>query len=156
MIVLSLDSGIERTGYAVFEKNKSDYAYIDCGIILTSKTDSLPVRLLTLARELDTLLTRRKPGVVIIEQLFFNTNTKTAITVAQAQGAAISTIAHHNIPVEFLSPLTIKQVITGDGRADKKQIQKMLGFSINFTEKPATDDVFDAVACGMAYCILNR
>ncbi len=156
MIVLSLDSGIERTGYAVFEKDSSEYSYITCGIVLTSKKDTLPTRLHSLATQLEDIISLHKPNIMIVEQLFFNTNAKTAITVAQAQGASMLTAARHNIPVEFLSPLTVKQVVTGDGRADKKQIQKMLEFSIKFEEKPETDDVYDAVACGLAYCILSK
>lgn len=156
MKILSLDSGIERTGYAIFEKNSQGYTYVNCGIILTEKKRSLVERLNMLATALHELIDRHKPDIMIVEQLFFNTNAKTAITVAQAQGATLLVASEHAIPVEFLSPLTIKQVVTGDGRADKKQIKKMLEFSIKFIEKPVTDDVYDAVACGMAYCILNR
>ncbi len=156
MKILSLDSGIERTGYAIFEKNSQGYTYINCGIIVTDKKLPLVERLHALATALHALIKEHKPDIMIVEQLFFNTNAKTAITVAQAQGATLLVASEHTIPVEFLSPLTIKQVVTGDGRADKKQIKKMLEFSIKFAEKPATDDVYDAVACGMAYCILNR
>ena len=156
MKILSLDSGIERTGYAIFEKNSNGYTYIDCGIIMTDKKNPLEKRLNTLAATLRSLIKQHKPHIMIMEQLFFNTNVKTAITVAQSQGATLLIASEHNIPVEFLTPLTIKQVVTGDGRADKKQMKKMLEFSIKFTQKPATDDVYDAVACGMAYCILNR
>lgn len=156
MKILSLDSGIERTGYAIFEKNSQGYTYINCGIIVTDKKLPLVERLHALATALHALIKEHKPDIMIVEQLFFNTNAKTAITVAQAQGATLLVASEHKIPVEFLSPLTIKQVVTGDGRADKKQIKKMLEFSIKFAEKPATDDVYDAVACGMAYCILNR
>lgn len=156
MKILSLDSGIERTGYAIFEKDSQGYAYINCGIIVTDKKLPLVERLHALATELHALIKEHKPNTMIVEQLFFNTNAKTVITVAQAQGATLLVASEHNIPVEFLSPLTIKQVVTGDGRADKKQVKKMLEFSIKFAEKPATDDVYDAVACGMAYCILNR
>ncbi len=156
MKILSLDSGIERTGYAIFEKNSQGYTYIDCGIIVTNKKLPLVERLHALATALHALIKEHTPDIMIVEQLFFNTNAKTAITVAQAQGATLLVASEHTIPVEFLSPLTIKQVVTGDGRADKKQIKKMLEFSIKFIEKPATDDVYDAVACGMAYCILNR
>lgn len=156
MIVLSLDSGIERTGYAIFEKSSSGYSYVHCGIIATSKKDTLPDRLHSISEQMEAIIRTFKPTVMVVEQLFFNTNAKTAITVAQAQGASILTAAKHKITVEFLSPLTIKQVVTGDGRADKKQIQKMLSFSINFKETPVMDDVYDAVACGMAYCILSK
>lgn len=156
MKILSLDSGIERTGYAIFEKNSQGYTYINCGIIVTDKKLPLVERLHALATALHTLIEQYKPDTMVVEQLFFNTNAKTAITVAQAQGATLLVASEHNIPVEFLSPLTIKQVVTGDGRADKKQMKKMLEFSIQFVQKPETDDVYDAVACGMAYCILNR
>lgn len=156
MIVLSLDSGIERTGFAIFEKDLSDFSYITCGLIQTSKNDPLSIRLLDLCTQIEHILDQYHPETIVVEQLFFNTNAKTAIAVSQAQGAVIVTCAKRNIAIEFLSPLTIKQAVTGDGRADKKQIQKMLSFSITFTEKPATDDVYDAVACGMAYCILRK
>ncbi|OGK18419.1 crossover junction endodeoxyribonuclease RuvC [Candidatus Roizmanbacteria bacterium RIFCSPHIGHO2_02_FULL_40_13b] len=156
MRVLALDSGIERTGYAVFDYKNKKHELLAYGLVKTSKNDDLSARLFELSQKLDEILMRNTPDVCVLEQLFFNTNQKTAIIVAQAQGATILTVTKRSIPVEFISPLTVKQAITGDGRADKKQIQKMVSFTIKFPVKPETDDVYDAVACGMAYCILHK
>lgn len=156
MIVASLDSGIERTGYAFFQAQNSTFKLVDYGCILTKKTDTLTRRLKKLFDTLDKLLTHHKPDIVVIEELFFNINKKTAITVAQAQGAALSAIARHDIPVEFLNPSEIKQLITGYGRADKKSIEKMIELTLQIKLGSQLDDVFDAVATGLAYCTVSK
>jgi len=150
MIILSIDSGIEKTGYAVFD-NKT---YLKSGLIKTSKSKSTEYRLLEIYLELEKVIKKFRPKTVVFEQLFFFRNQKTAIKVAQAQGSVLLLAALNDLKVEFLTPLQIKQIITGYGQSDKKSVQKMIklenGIDID------QDDEADAVACGLAYIYLTR
>lgn len=159
MVILALDSGIEKTGWAVFEKKingATTFKYITSGLITTNRAKSLEQRLLQLHKELFQLFKSHKPQRIIIEQLFFFKNQKTAIKVAQAQGAVMLIAAEHKIPCEFLTPLQIKSIVTGYGRSDKKSVQKMLKLILNLDKELKQDDQADAIACGLAYCYLNQ
>ncbi|MDO9027465.1 MAG: crossover junction endodeoxyribonuclease RuvC, partial [Candidatus Roizmanbacteria bacterium] len=122
MIILSIDSGIERTGYAIFK----DKNYVISALIKTSKNKSTEIRLEEIYSQLKKVFNKYKPEVIVVEQLFFFKNQKTFIRVAQAQGVVLLLAAQNNIKVEFLTPLQIKQIITGYGQADKKSVQKMI------------------------------
>lgn len=155
MKLLALDSGLERCGYAVFEK-ASPPQLITYGCIQTSKADALVARFLVLYKKIEGLILKHQPDRLVIERLFFTNNQKTAITVAQTQGVALTLAAMHTIPVEFITPTQIKQSVTGYGKADKKQVQKMLMLLLPLTEIPKPDDTADAIACGLAYCSITK
>ncbi|OGK18395.1 crossover junction endodeoxyribonuclease RuvC [Candidatus Roizmanbacteria bacterium RIFCSPLOWO2_12_FULL_40_12] len=159
MIVLALDSGIERTGYALFNKEgngNTKFIYLTSGLIQTSKTLTTEKRLEEIYSKLEELVKKHKPDLMVMEQLLFFKNQKTAIRVSQAQGATLLLAAHHNIPAEFLAPLQIKQIVTGYGQSDKKAVQKMLKLTLNLDLELKQDDQADAIACGLAYCYLNK
>lgn len=149
MIILSIDSGIERTGYAIFK----DKNYVTSALIKTSKNKSTEIRLEEIYSKLKKVFDKYKPEVIVLEQLFFFKNQKTFIRVAQAQGVVLLLAAQNKIKVEFLTPLQIKQIITGYGQADKKSVQKMIKLTTEINIKQ--DDEADAVACGLAYIYLN-
>jgi len=150
MTILSIDSGIERTGYAIFRDKK----YATSALIKTSKNKSTEIRLDEIYSKLKKVFDKYKPDVMVLEQLLFFKNQKTFIRVAQAQGIAMLLAAQNKIKVELLTPLQIKQIITGYGQADKKSVQKMIKLTTEIDIKQ--DDEADAVACGLAYQILNR
>jgi len=156
VIILSLDSGLERTGYAIISRGQTDWTIEDSGLIQTDKKSRIEDRILEITCFLESLLIKYKPSIVVLEQVFFNINKKTVISVAQAQGACLAVIAKSHIKVEYLTPLQIKQILTGYGRADKKQIEKMLKLILNCDALPSSDDERDAIACGLAYCFLNK
>jgi len=147
MIILSIDSGIERTGYAVFKNKK----YVSSALIKTSKNKSTEIRLEEIYSQLKIVFKKYKPEILVVEQLFFFKNQKTFIRVAQTQGVALLLAAQNKIKVEFLTPLQIKQTVTGYGQADKKSVQKMLKLELQIDIKQ--DDESDAIACGYAYSI---
>jgi crossover junction endodeoxyribonuclease RuvC len=149
MIILSIDSGIERTGYAIFKDKK----YVTSALIHTLKDRSTEIRLEEIYSKLKKVFNKYKPEIIILEQLFFFKNQKTFIRVAQAQGVVLLLAAQNKIKVEFLTPLQIKQIITGYGQADKKSVQKMIKLTTEIDIKQ--DDEADAVACGLAYIYLN-
>lgn len=159
MIVLAIDSGVERTGYSIFDKSKTykeGYKYITSGLIKTAKKNTAVDRLGFIAASIKRLIETYKPSAMIIEKLFFFKNQKTVITVSQAQGAVMLVASENKIPVEFLTPLQIKQIVTGYGQSDKASVQKMLKLQLNLNGELKQDDQADAIACGLAYCFLNK
>lgn len=152
MQILATDSGLERTGYAFFESDERVHKLGDFGCITTNKTDSLAKRLLKIYQEFEAIIRKHRPELIIIERLFFNTNQKTLITISQSQGVLLLLAGQYNTEVEFLTPLQIKQILTGYGRSDKKNVQKMVKLLLSLEEMPKPDDVVDAIACGLAYC----
>lgn len=152
VIVLAIDSGIERTGYAALRHKTPNPDILEAGCIFTNKTDSTITRMQKLGEKLEHIIDQYMPDTVVIEQLFFNTNKKTAIVVAQAQGITMYIAAQKKCKVEFLTPLEIKSTLTGYGRADKKQVEKMLKLILQRDTLPKPDDVTDALACGLAFC----
>ena len=145
MTILSIDSGIERTGYAIFKDKK----YVTSALIKTSKNLKSEIRLREIYLKLVEIMKQFKPDVMVLEQLLFFKNQKTFIRVAQAQGVVMLLAAQNDIKVEFLTPLQIKQIVTGYGQADKLAVQKMIKLTTDIDIKQ--DDEADAVACGLAY-----
>jgi len=149
MIILSIDSGIEKTGYAIF-KNKN---YVTSALIKTSKNETTEIRLQKIYLELKKVIKKHSPDKIIIEQLFFFKNQKTAIKVSQSQGVVLLLAAQNKIGIDYLTPLQIKQAVTGYGQADKKSVQKMIKLTTGIDIKQ--DDEADAVACGLAYNLIS-
>lgn len=159
MLILAIDTGFDRTGYSIFEKSKKykeNFKYIVSGLIQTNKKSKIENRLNLIYHELILLINKFKPTVLVLEQLFFFKNQKTAIKVSYAQGAIILLAAQYKLKLEFLTPLEIKKIITGYGQADKKAIQKMLQLILKLDHPIRQDDEADAIACGLAYCYMNK
>lgn len=159
MIILAIDSGIEKTGFAFFKKSRNlplGFRYITSGLIKTQKKDNYSERIYKIYARIKELIKIYKPQKILLEQIFFFKNQKTAIAIGQAQGIIHLLAAQNNIDVEFLTPLQIKQTITGYGRCDKKAIQKMVNLILKPALRITQDDVADAIACGLAYCYLKQ
>lgn len=156
MRILACDSGVERTGYAVLDTDKKNALLTDFDCIFTHKSKLLPERLNELSDKLEELITMHKPDAIVIEKLFFTNNQTTGIMVAQAQGVLLMLAGKYGTKVEFITPTQIKHTVTGYGRADKKGVQKMLRLLLGLETNPQPDDVTDAIACGYAYCTINK
>jgi len=156
MKLIAFDSGLERTGWAVFEKGENKYALTMYDCIITPRNTPIQRRINTLSREVRELVKRYRPEVFVLEQLFFFANKKTVIQVAQAQGAVLDIAGEHNIHVEFLTPSQIKMSLTGYGVSDKKAVQKMVQMFVHLDPIPKHDDTIDAIACGLTYCTMSR
>ncbi len=153
MKVLGIDPGLALTGYGLVEGNGS-LTLVEMGSIITPSTLPLPERLKILYRDLSALLERLRPDAVAVEELFFGKNIRTAIAVGQARGVAILAVAQAGIPLHEYTPLQVKETLTGYGRADKQQIQKMVCLLLGLSSPPQPDDVADAVA--VAICHLHH
>ena len=157
-IIIGIDPGIADTGYGIISASGSELRLIDYGSIKTSKNLPLEKRLLLLQQELQSVLRQYQPSIAVIEQLFFCNNAKTALVVGQARGVSLLTLASTGLSIIELTPLQVKQGITGYGSADKKQIQQMVKIILQLKEIPQPDDAADALAmaiCGASMCKFN-
>ena len=155
MIILSIDPGFDRVGFAVVEKkdNKDRLLFSEC--FQTNRKGSFPSRLTAVADRVDGLIKKYKPKVVAIEKVFFTKNQKTALGVSQICGAISYIAEKKNITVLEYTPTQVKSSLTGDGRADKKQIKKMITLLLpNETKGKRLDDEYDAIAVGLV-CSAN-
>ncbi len=122
-------------------------------MVKTSKTQTIDLRLKIIVDVLKEIIKNEKINTMVMEQLFFFKNAKTVIGVAQAQGAVIALAAEHELSFHFLTPLQIKQIVTGDGAADKTSVWKMLKLQLGSQLTVADDDESDAIAAGYAWCL---
>lgn len=157
MLILGIDPGTATTGYGVISFINDSLKVIDYGLIETDKEESAGKRLITINEKLEKLLGRISPDVVVMEKLFFATNAKTAMGVGQAIGVIIYTVTKGGFTLFEYSPGTIKKVVAGNGRADKKEIQKavrvILGSSVKSRAHQKTH--FDNAADGLAVAICH-
>ncbi len=153
MRVLGIDPGYALVGVGAIEYVGNKYTTIKYGKIETFPKEEMSKRLETIFREMNVWLVETKPDVVAIEQLFFNTNTTTAIAVAQARGVILLSCQLAGVPVYEYTPLQVKQAVVGYGKAEKLQVQKMVKTILNLEKVPKPDDVADALA--IAVCHTN-
>lgn len=154
MKILGIDPGYAIVGLGVIEYIGNTFKPIKYDKIETMANTPLQERLATIYNILNIWILDTKPDVVAIEQLFFNTNTKTAFSVAQARGVIILACQLNNIPIFEYTPLQVKQAVVGYGKAEKLQIQKMVKTLLKLDSIPKPDDIADALA--VAICHANN
>ncbi len=152
MTILGIDPGTATIGYGLIKKNE-EMKLVEYGCIKTAKDLSTAERLKKLHSQLTTLIKKHKPDIVAVEDIFFFKNLKTAIKVSQARGVILLTAANSKIPIFECTPLQVKQAITGYGRAEKIQVQKMVKLLLDLDKIPKPDDAADALAA--AICCAN-
>ncbi|MEK7509593.1 MAG: crossover junction endodeoxyribonuclease RuvC [Patescibacteria group bacterium] len=151
MRVLAIDPGYGRCGIAIVEKEngKERWVYSDC--IETQAKDGFAERLAQIVAECELLIKKHKPDALAMERLFFTSNQKTAMHVAEVRGALLQAANEAGIPSFEYTPAQVKSATAGSGRADKKQIMSMLHLLLKI-EKPIThDDEYDAIAVGITH-----
>ena len=146
MIVLGIDPGTAATGYGLVEREGSKLRLVDYGCLETLSTQALPIRLLEIHRAVTELILTHKPAQVGVERLFFNRNVQTAFAVGQARGVVLLAAAENGLPVFEYGPHEVKMAVTGYGRADKGQVQRMVQVVLGMTKLPKPDDAADALA----------
>lgn len=154
MRILGLDPGSVHTGYGLVEKEGSQVVSLDCGRISCRRGWAMPERLGYLAAELDTLLDRWHPEAVVLEALFHGRNTRSLIVLAQARGALLSVLARRKLEIREYSPAEVKSAVTGNGRAGKEQVARMVGLLLGLDCGKLTADATDALA--VALCGAQR
>lgn len=160
MIILGIDPGTASTGYGIIEhiedKKRDRFKYLECGVIKTLPTESAPDRLWQINKELNKLIKKHRPEMFVMEKLYFFRNFKTVIPVSQAGGVILMTAAKNRMPIYQFTPLQIKAIVTGFGRAEKKEIQKKIKVLLKLKEAPKPDDAADALAAALAFCLKGK
>ena len=151
MRILGIDPGIATIGFGVIDTDGSKYNFVNCGIITTPAHTKLSSRLAMIYDDLCELIEAMKPDVVAIEELFFNTNLTTGISVAHGRGVILLACAKANINIYEYTPLQVKQAVVGYGRAEKKQVMDMVKRLCNLNSSPKPDDAADAVALALCH-----
>lgn len=153
MIILGIDPGTATTGYGVVKSKNGTLEEVAHGCILTKSSDELDRRLNIIFDQLIKVIGKFKPEMVAVEELFFASNTKTAISVGHARGVILLACSKSKVPVYEYTPLQVKQAICGYGRGEKQQIQKMVQALLGLKEIPKPDDAADGLA--IAICHAN-
>ena len=151
MIILGIDPGYAIIGYGVVRYEKNHYTTLDYGAVTTPAKTDFALRLGMVYDGVAEVLERWKPDALAAEQLFFNSNTTTAIDVAQARGVILLAAQKHGVPVFQYTPLQVKQAVVGYGRAEKSQVMEMTRLLLNLSRVPKPDDTADALAIAICH-----
>lgn len=155
MIILGIDPGTARIGYALLKKENIDnVSVVDYGC-LEILNETQTNRLKHISDFISGLISKYHPEILSIERLFFTQNAKTALSVAEARGVIINTAASLNLEVLEFTPLEVKLAVTGYGKAQKREIQKIICRILNLKKIPQPDDASDAIAIGLTACYTN-
>jgi len=158
--VLGIDPGLTRCGFAVVDGRRAGAASaVSLGVIRTPATDPLPDRLAALRTEFTDLIAEFEPAVVAVEQVFFQVNVRTAMSVGQASGLALAEASLAGCEVVQYTPNQVKDAVAGWGGADKAQVQKMVQARLQLSTLPRPADAADAAAlalCHLAIAPLGR
>ena len=151
MRIIGIDPGYAIIGFGILDYVGNNFQVVDFGAITTSAHTPLELRLKTIYDDMNCILSRYKPESMAIEKLFFNTNQKTVIDVAQARGVTVLTAVEHGIPITEYTPLQVKNSVVGYGRAEKKQVQERTRSILRLTKVPKPDDTADALALAITH-----
>ncbi|MBP8590966.1 crossover junction endodeoxyribonuclease RuvC [Candidatus Shapirobacteria bacterium] len=151
-MILGIDPGVASTGWAVLDKNK----LIASGCIKTSKEDDFSSRLSQIYKEVEEICSRWAVADLAIEEVFFAKNAKTALKVAQVMGAIKAAAQNKGVRVFGYTPLQIKIAVVGYGRAEKKQVELMVGQTINLDQKINSNHAVDALAAALTHQVIFK
>ena len=151
MKILGIDPGMAIVGYGLIDFESDNINLITSGSIQTNKDNSDSKRLLEIYNDLSTIVNEYKPDCASVEKLFFFKNQKTIIPVAEARGVILTVLEKYNIPTFGYTPMEVKQVLTGYGRADKKEVEQMVRLTLQRENLPKLDDTVDAIAIAICH-----
>jgi crossover junction endodeoxyribonuclease RuvC len=151
MRIIGVDPGTATTGFGVVDYYRGHCTFVDAGVITTPAHTPMPERLVTLHEELTQVIAETKPDLASVELLYFATNVTTAISVGQARGVILLTLAEAGLPVAEYTPMQIKQAVTGYGGAKKPQIQEMVRTLLSLPVIPKPDDAADGLAIAITH-----
>lgn len=151
MRIIGIDPGYAIVGFGVIEYERRVFNVIDYGAITTDAETEFNTRLLEIYNDVCVIFDRYKPEAMAIERLYFTTNQKTAIAVAEARGLVLLAARQRNIEIFEYTPLQVKNSITGYGKAVKKQVQELTKNILKLPEIPKPDDTADALAIAVCH-----
>lgn len=151
MKILGIDPGMAIVGYSILDFDGTDFVLLHSGSIKTDSKLSDSKRLLEIFNDMCTLIECYKPDMASIEKIFFFKNQKTIIPVAEARGVIMAALEKYNIPSFEYTPMEVKQILTGYGRADKKEVEQMVKIILNVNKLPRLDDTVDSMAIAICH-----
>lgn len=151
MVVLGVDPGLATLGWGVIEASGARQRLLGYGCILTTPQQTLPDRLLTIRREMETLIVMHHPDEIAFEELFFARNVTTALTVGAARGVSVAVCAAFTDRLFEYTPMQVKQAMVGYGKADKRQVQEMVKLLLHMEAIARPDDAADALAVALTH-----
>tara|TARA_B100000700_G_scaffold307924_1_gene384975 strand:- start:770 stop:1234 length:465 start_codon:yes stop_codon:yes gene_type:complete len=146
--ILGIDPGLARVGYGVIDEIEGKKKMLDCGIIETKSTQKEEKRLLEISRDLSLIIKKWTPKTAAVEKFFFYRSSST-ISVVQARGVIIMTLAMHNLSILEFPPMQIKLAVTGYGHSNKNEVLQSVMRELNITTPPKPDDAADALAIAL-------
>ena len=155
-LVLGIDPGFDRIGWAIGSGKTGQIILTTCDCIITQRSESLPQRYQYLSEELDKIIDQYQPTHLAIEQLYFARNTTTALQVSEARGVILSSAIRHQLSIAEYHPNTIKLAVTGVGNATKAQVEKMVRLQVKLPQVKLIDDTIDAIAILMTDLLTRR
>ncbi|MEN3043171.1 MAG: crossover junction endodeoxyribonuclease RuvC [Fervidobacterium sp.] len=156
MRILGIDPGYGIVGYGIVEKKGNKISHIDHGVVITEKGENFENRLDLIYTQILEIIETYSPNLVAIESLYFYKNVKTAIYVGEARGVILLAVKHSKIPFVEFTPHQVKLTVTGYGRAEKAQIQKIMKILLKLQELPKPDDAADALAIAWCAAVLSE
>ena len=151
MRILGIDPGMAIVGYSLIDYDDDKISLETSGSIQTSKDLKEPARLLEIFNDMTTIVNMYKPDVCAIEKLFFFRNRTTVMPVAHARGVILTVLEKSGVPIYEYTPIEVKQVLTGYGRADKKEVEQMVKISLGNINLPKLDDTIDSIAIAICH-----
>lgn len=151
MKILGIDPGMAIVGYSVVEFDGKNINLLNSGSIQTQKGTRESSRLLEIFNDMNALVEKYKPNVCAIEKLFFFRNQTTVMPVAHARGVILTVLEKYGIPIYEYTPMEVKQILTGYGRASKKEVEQMVKLSLGTEKLPKLDDTIDSIAIAICY-----
>ena len=151
MKILGLDPGSRHTGFGIVEPRGSSCRVLQQGRISCPSRTPLPERLARIAAAVDEILDRWEPSVAVLETPYHGVNSRSLIVLAQARGALLATLAAHDLAIEEYSPAEVKSTVTGNGRAGKEQVSRMVTLLTGVDPGDLSEDAADAIAVALCY-----
>ena len=151
MKILGIDPGLAIVGYSILEYDGKNTQLLHSGSVQTKKGDRESARLLEIFNDITSIVEKYNPDVCAIEKLFFFRNYTTVMPVAHARGVILTILEQHKIPIYEYTPIEVKQILTGYGRADKKEVEQMVKISLETDNLPKLDDTVDSIAIAISY-----
>lgn len=158
MRILGIDPGSGRMGWGVIDQGEEESVmYLGHGCVVTEQIDSMPVRLLSLHKDLSNVIQQYRPECIVVEQLFFGINARTAMAVSQARGVVMLACAEFGSPFFEYTPIAVKHLLSGSGKTDKKEMQRVVRRLLSKDKRTlmfsAKDKAFDDAADALAIAI---
>lgn len=149
--ILGIDPGYAIVGFGILEYDGLRFTPIEYGAVITEAHTPFTERLRAIHTDIEFIFDKYKPECMAIEKLFFTTNQKTAIDVAQARGVTVLSAADRSVPVFEYTPLQVKSAVVGYGKAEKQQVMEMTKQLLGLAQIPKPDDAADALAIAICH-----